>query len=216
MAEGRGFLGAVPWWAQLLIMFVLAAGLMFLADFLLFADLRAQAEKDNAQALTIEKENKALEIVRVQLKDYKDAIDQMIQDLRSYRERIPEEVRISQTLGDLQSLAQRDIAIIREFKPGAVQPKEFYKEKPVDVKVGTTYARLGKFFEHIAGFKRIVRVSDVEIRQASPQTPNLTIEASYRLTTFYASEQDILGAADAGKDPAKNPPAAAPATPPAK
>jgi type IV pilus assembly protein PilO len=191
MAEGT-FLSRVPLWAQILIVLVGVGVLIFLMDLLLFQETRTNAEKTEKQALQIEAENQKLEVVRVQLNEYKKAIDQMLQDLRSYRERIPEEVRISATLGDLQNQARGDLTVIREFTPSPVVSKDFYKEKSVKMKVGTTYSRLGKFFEHIAGFPRIVSISDVEIRQADKQTPNLTIEASYTLTTYYASEQDIL------------------------
>lgn len=195
MAEGN-FLSRIPLWAQILIVVVGVGVLIFLMDLLMFQDIRVEAEKAEKEAVTIETENRKLEVVRVQLNDYKKAIDQMLQDLRSYRERIPEEVRISATLGDLQGQARQDLTVIREFSPTPVKSNDFYKEKSVNMKVGTTYARLGKFFEHIASFPRIVSVSDVEIRQATPQTPNLTIEASYKLTTYFASEKDILNTSD--------------------
>lgn len=191
MAEGN-FLSRIPLWAQILIVVVGVGVIIFLMDLLMFQDIRTEAEKTEKEAVNIETENRKLEVVRVQLNDYKKAIDQMLQDLRSYRERIPEEVRISATLGDLQGQARQDLTVIREFTPTPVKSNDFYKEKSVNMKVGTTYARLGKFFEHIASFPRIVSVSDVEIRQATPQTPNLTIEASYKLTTYFASEKDIL------------------------
>lgn len=204
MAEGN-FLSRIPLWAQILIVVVGVGVIIFLMDVLLFQDLRTEADKTEKEAITIETENRKLEVVRVQLNDYKKAIDQMLQDLRSYRERIPEEVRISATLGDLQSQARQDLTVIREFTPTPVKSNDFYKEKSVNMKVGTTYARLGKFFEHIASFPRIVSVSDVEIRQADQQTPNLTIEASYKLTTYFASEKDILSTSpDSGTNaPAK-------------
>lgn len=202
MAEGN-FLSRIPLWAQILIVIVGVGVIILLMDTLMFQDVRTEAEKTDKEAVKIEEKNRELEVVRVQLNDYKKAIDQMLSDLRSYRERIPEEVRISATLGDLQNQARSDLTVIREFTPNPAQPREFFKEKSVTMKVGTTYARLGKFFEHIASFPRIVSVSDVEIRQAKEQTPNLTIEATYRLTTFYASEQDILSTGSSSTEPAK-------------
>ena len=191
MAEGN-FLSRVPLWAQILIVVVGVGVIIFLMDVLLFQDVRADADKAEKEAIGIETKNRELEVVRIQLNDYKKAIDQMLSDLRSYRERIPEEVRISATLGDLQNQARQDLTVIREFSPTPVKDNSIYKEKSVKMKVGTTYARLGKFFEHIASFPRIVSVSDVEIRTADQQTANLTIEASYTLTTYFASEKDIL------------------------
>jgi type IV pilus assembly protein PilO len=202
MAEGN-FLSRIPLWAQILIVIVGVGVIILLMDTLMFQDVRTEAEKTDKEAVKIEEKNRELEVVRVQLNDYKKAIDQMLSDLRSYRERIPEEVRISATLGDLQNQARSDLTVIREFTPSPAQPREFFKAKSVTMKVGTTYARLGKFFEHIASFPRIVSVSDVEIRQATQQTPNLTIEATYRLTTFYASEQDILSTGSSSTEPAK-------------
>lgn len=192
MAEGRGFLGNIPWWGQLLIMLALVLGLWYLVDVMMFSDIRVQTDKDNKQADELHKENQAAEQYRTQLAEYKRAYEQALEELKVYRERLPEEVKISETLANLQQIAKDDTLIIRSFKPKPPQPKEFYKEKPVDVQVGSTYAKLGKFFQDIANFKRIVRVTDVDIRKATPQTSDLTIEAAFTLTTFYASEADVM------------------------
>ncbi len=192
MAEGRGFLGNIPWWGQLLIVVVLVVGVAYLVDLLMFADIRVQTKKDTDEAAKLAEENRQSERFRSQLADYKKAYDQALEELKVYRERIPEEVQISDTLANLQRIAQESSAVIRIFRPKPAQPKDFYKEKPVEVAVGTTYANLGKFFENLANFKRIVRVSDVDIKKATSQTSRLTIESAFTVTTFFASEADIL------------------------
>ncbi|MBX7219459.1 MAG: type 4a pilus biogenesis protein PilO [Blastocatellia bacterium] len=192
MAEGRGFLGNIPWWGQLLILVALVFGLWYLVDLLAFSDVRLKTDGINKEADTLHEENRQAEQVRAQLADYQRQYQQALDELKVYRERLPEEVKISETLAELQQKAQSDTLIIRAFKPKAATSKEFYKEKPVEVQVGATYANLGKFFEDIANFKRIVQVTDVDIKKASPQTTNLTIESSFTLTTYFASEADVL------------------------
>ncbi|OYT71769.1 MAG: hypothetical protein CFK52_07165 [Chloracidobacterium sp. CP2_5A] len=183
----------VPLWAQILIAVGAAAVLCFFIDLVMFSDLRTQAERDEKEAQKIDLEVRELENVRVQLNDYKKKIEEYRRDLQAYRVNIPEEVRLSETLAQLQNIARSRSAVVREFRPGNVQKREFYYEKSVNVRAGTTYDQIGQLFADIAALQRIVKVSDVEIRQASAQTPKLTIEATYQLTTFYASEKDILG-----------------------
>ena len=192
-------LDRIPLWAQILIIILGVLVLCFLIDLTLFSDLRTQAERDEKEAKKLIDEVRELENVRVQLSDYKKKIEEYTRDLQAYRVSIPEEVRLSETLAQLQQIAQARSAVVREFRPGDVQKRGFYYEKPVTVKAGTTYDQIGQFFADIAALQRIVRVSDVEIRQASAQTPKLTIEASYQLTTFFASEKDILGTEDEPK-----------------
>ncbi len=189
----------VPLWAQILIALVLVGLLCFLIDLLMFSDTRLQAERDEKEAQKIDAEVRDLENVRVQLSDYKKKIEEYLRDLQAYRVNIPEEVRLSETLAQLQNIARSRSAVVREFRPGNVQKREFYYEKSVSVKAGTTYDQIGQLFADIAALQRIVKVSDVEIRQASAQTPKLTVEATYQLTTFYASESDILGTEDSPK-----------------
>ncbi len=189
-------LDRVPLWAQILIIILGILVVCFLIDLTMFSDLRTQAERDNKEAEKLEAEVRELENVRVQLNDYKKKIEEYMRDLQAYRVNIPEEVRLSETLAQLQRIAQARSAVVREFRPGNVQKRGFYYEKPISIKAGTTYDQIGQLFADIAALQRIVRVSDVEIRQASPQTPKLTIEASYQLTTFFASEKDILGTED--------------------
>ncbi|MFQ3582085.1 type 4a pilus biogenesis protein PilO [Chloracidobacterium validum] len=183
----------VPLWAQILIVIVGVGVFCFLIDLLMFSDIRTQAERDEKEAQKIDVEVRELENVRVQLNDYKKKIEEYMRDLQAYRVNIPEEVRLSETLAQLQNIARSRSAVVREFRPGNVQKRDFYYEKTVNVKAGTTYDQIGQLFADIAALQRIVKVSDVEIRQASAQTPKLTIEATYQLTTFFASEKDILG-----------------------
>jgi len=187
---------AIPLWGQILIAIVGVAVLCFFIDLIGFSDIRTQAERDEKEAQKLDAEARELENVRVQLNDYKKKIEEYMRDLQAYRANIPEEVRLSETLAQLQRIAQARSTVVREFLPGNVLKKDFYYEKPVSIKAGTTYDQIGQLFADIAALPRIVRVSDVEIRQASPQTPRLTIEVSYEITMFFASEKDILSLDD--------------------
>ncbi|QUV81093.1 type 4a pilus biogenesis protein PilO [Chloracidobacterium sp. D] len=176
--------------------FVVVIVAVFAFDISVCSDLRTQAERDEKEAQKLDSEVRELENVRVQLSEYKKKTEEYMRDLQAYRANIPEEVRLSETLAQLQRIAQGRSAIVREFRPGPVRKQSFYYEKPVSVKAGTTYDQIGQLFADIAALPRIVRVSDVEIRQASPQTPRLTIEVSYQVTMFFASEKDILSLDD--------------------
>ena len=183
---------SIPLWGQILIAIFGAAVLCFFIDLMMFSDLRAQAERDEKEAQKLDAEVRELENVRVQLNDYKKKIEEYMRDLQVYRANIPEEVRLSETLAQLERVARGRSAVVREFRPGSAQKRDFYYEKPVSIKSGTTFDQIGQLFADIAALQRIVRVSNVEIRQASPQTPRLTVEASYEITVFFASEKDIL------------------------
>jgi type IV pilus assembly protein PilO len=180
-------------WLQIVIsLATVVVGCLFI-HLVMFSDRLEQAERDEKEAQKIDAEVRELENVRVQLSEYKKKIEEYMRDLQAYRANIPEEVRLSETLAQLQKVAQARSAVVREFRPGNVKKRDFYYEKDVDVRAGTTYDQIGQLFADIAALQRIVKVSDVEIRQASPQTPRLTVEANYRLTIFFASEKDILG-----------------------
>ncbi|KAF0201810.1 MAG: hypothetical protein FD167_5683, partial [bacterium] len=68
------------------------------------------------------------------------------------------------------------------------------------IQVSGLYNSLGRFFQQIATYRRIVSISEVEIRKANPQTLNHDIDASFTVTAYVASEQDVSNVSTASED----------------
>jgi len=218
MAEGGGgigFLANIPWWGQLLILLVLVLGLSYLGDVFLCSDLRLNAEKDRKKAEDLKKENEKTKQFIAQYAQYKAAYEQALQDLKSYRERLPESPLIPNTVETIYQQAEKVGLVVRGIKPKTEAKKDFYKEVPLEVKLGGTYNNIGVFFDRLENFPRIMRIGDLEMKKATPQTDKLSIEAVFTMSVFYAAEADVMNVPEAtpAKD-AKAKPAPAPAKTP--
>jgi type IV pilus assembly protein PilO len=116
----------------------------------------------------------------------------MEQEIRLLETRLRQAVRQLPTEKEIPSLLQRiaglgletdlDVAL---FKPGALVPKEFYAEVPVQLKVIGTYHDLGLLFERLGRLERIVNIGDLAIRPAAKgQKTKSSIQADINVVTY--------------------------------
>ncbi len=208
MAEGKNALSGIPFFVQVLILFVLGGVIAGLADYVLCADLRADTEKKKQDLEKLREDNRKGAIVRDNLKAYQKRYEQAQGELRDLRELLPEEAEISKVLQNIREQAQEQRLTVKNFDPRIEVKKDFYREKPISVQVIGLYNNLGRFFQQLATYRRILSISEVEIKKLQEQTENRNIEATFVMTAFLASEQDIINVGDtAPTKPA--PPAAA-------
>jgi type IV pilus assembly protein PilO len=204
MAEGKNLLERTHWSLLLAALIVAALLVGYLLDGFLFNATREETNKKQTELTKLREENRKGAIVRDNLKTFQNRFDQAQSQLRDLRELLPEDVEISNILKGIQDQAVEQKLNLKGFKPADLVSKEFYKEKPISIQVSGLYDNLGFFFQQLATYRRIVNISEVEIKKAPQQNSNYDIDASFRVTAFLASEQDInnvpgeKGAAKAG------------------
>lgn len=191
MAEGKSLLGGIPWFVQLLILIVAGAFIVFLVDYSFLEETKADTRKKQEDLEKLREENRKGAIIRDNLKAYQKRYDQAQAELRDLRELLPEDVELSKVLENIQQQATEQRLVLKNFQPRDLVKKEFYKEKPINIQVTGLYNSLGRFFQQIATYRRIVNVSDVDIKKIAEQTENRNIDASFTVTAFLASEQDV-------------------------
>jgi len=111
-------------------------------------------------------------------------------------------VEISKVLENIQQQATEQKLTLKVFTPRDLVKKEFYKEKPISIQVTGLYNNLGRFFQQLGTYRRIVNISEIDIKKAPQQTDNHDIDASFTVTAFLASEQDVTNLPGDGKDAA--------------
>ena len=128
--------------------------------------------------------------------------------LDSLRTVLPEEKDVGDLLRRLQTLATQSNLQIKGFKPAAIVTKQMHAEWPINLELDGTYHNLGRFFDQVGKFSRIINVSGIHIKAKDKPTLESTISAECVATTF------VLFEAPAAKAGAKGRPAAArPAAP---
>ena len=190
-AKGNNFLAGVPWFVQFIGIILIGAIIGYAGGNFLFADTREETRKKTEELNKLREDNRKGAIVRDNLKSYQKRFDDAQAELKNLRELLPEDVEISRVLENIQQQATEQKLTLKVFIGRDLQKKDFYKEKPVNIQVSGLYNSLGKFFQQIATYRRIVSISEVDIKKANPQTLNHDIDASFTVTAYVASEQDV-------------------------
>lgn len=199
-AKGNNFLAGVPWFVQFIGIILIGAIVGYAGGNFLFADTREETRKKQEELNKLREDNRKGAIVRDNLKSYQKRFDDAQAELKNLRELLPEDVEISRVLENIQQQATEQKLTLKVFIGRDLQKKDFYKEKPVNIQVAGLYNSLGRFFQQIATYRRIVSVSDVQIKKANPQTLNHDIDASFTVTAYVASEQDVSNVSAAAEE----------------
>lgn len=137
-----------------------------------------------------------LDALRKQLADMKDMLRQMLRQLPSRTEMPALLVDISQTA--LAAGLQVDV-----FQPGAETPKDFYAEKPIQLKMTGTYHQFGTFISGVASLPRVVILTmhNVSLKPEKDATGaaagRLTLEGTVK--TYRYLDEDDSSQGDNGK-----------------
>jgi type IV pilus assembly protein PilO len=135
------------------------------------------------------------------LPEFQGQVTELETRLEGLKAVLPEEKDVAEILRRVQGLATQSNLAIQRFTPQAQKQQTLYAELPHKLQAEGTYHDLGRFFDRISKFHRIINVSEISIK-ARPQTDGgTTILAECLATTFVLQE----GKAAAAK------PAAAPA-----
>lgn len=142
-----------------------------------------------------DKQSKAvnLEALRKQLADMKDMLSQMLRQL-------PSKTEMPALLVDISQTALAAGLQIEVFQNGPEVKKDFYAEKPIQLKMTGTYHQFGTFISGVASLPRVVILTmhNVSLKPTNPGTEGvatngqLTLEGTVK-TYRYLDESDENG-----------------------
>lgn len=115
--------------------------------------------------------------------------------LKKLKEQLPEEKEVSGLLKQISRLGlQSGLEIILwQPKSKKTSPEGLYVEIPVNVEVLTGYHMLGEFFSHISRLKRLVNISDIDMRVQNTDAPGgRLIIAKFVARTFASTDESAL------------------------
>lgn len=140
------------------------------------ANLRSEFEREAGRAAN-------LEPLKQQLAQMEQVLQQMLRQLPSKTEMPELVVEISQTA--LSSGLSNEL-----FRPGNDIPREFYVEKPIDLRMVGTYHQFGAFVSGVASLPRVVILTMHDI-QLKPRGGNSLLELSGTMKTYrYMDENE--------------------------
>ncbi|GAB6195576.1 type IV pilus inner membrane component PilO [Lysobacter xanthus] len=162
----------------------------------------------------------------------KQQLVQMEQQLQQMLRQLPSKNEMPDLIVDISQTALATGITNELFQPGDEQPKDFYAEKPISLRMVGSYHQFGAFMSGVASLPRVVIMTmhDISLRPKQTAatagapagiTPNGLLELSGTVKTYrYLDEEEVAtqtaAAAAATAAPGATPAAPAPAATAAK
>ncbi|TZF88566.1 type 4a pilus biogenesis protein PilO [Cognatilysobacter lacus] len=155
----------------------------------------------------------------------KQQLVQMEQQLQQMLRQLPSKNEMPDLIVDISQTALATGISNELFQPGEEQPKDFYAEKPIALRMVGTYHQFGAFMSGVASLPRVVIMTmhDISLKPKNPPVGNAgganngLLELSGTVKTYrYLDEDEVAKQAaprPSGQPPAPGAPTPAPAAP---
>lgn len=165
-------IGSWPLAARVIVIALLCGILLFLGYYL---DTSSQLEtldsaREKEESLKQEFEKKQRKAAN--LDKYKAQMKEMERTFGALLQQLPGETEVAEILVDINRTGIINGLEFELFKPGAENPKEFYAELPIQIRVIGDYHQFGNFVSGIAALPRIVTLHDLELAPSKADQAN--------------------------------------------
>ena len=143
------------------------------------------------------------------LEPLKQQLAQMEQQLQQMLRQLPSRTEMPDLIVDISQTALATGLQNKLFQPGPETPKEFYAEKPIQLRLLGTYHQFGAFVSGVASLPRVVILTmhDIALKPSNPAggiRPNAALELSGTVKTYrYLDEKEIEAQEQAAAEAAK-------------
>ena len=184
--------------ARAVVILFMMAGIIFLGywfhtkDQLLELDKTVQLEAD----LKILFEKKAEQATN--LEAYEEQLEDMRESFGAMLRQLPNKTEVADLLVDISQTGLASGLEFELFKPQSENPKEFYAELPISIRVVGEYHEFGDFVSGVAALPRIVTLHDIRIGRVSKGKSLLGMNLTAK-TYRYLEQNEIDEAAGTKK-----------------
>lgn len=179
---------------QLIFLSVLAVGLGYVFYLYYLGPLAQQVEALDREIDQLEAEMHVAEAVRSRLPQLKTEVRNQTLRLNHMRQVLPSQKETADVIRRVEELAVQSNLKILSFVPQQTVDHNFYENWPILVSLEGNYHNLGKFFERISQFTRIINVENLSIKGLEQSdSDQKTVGATCRATTFvYKAEAPLV------------------------
>lgn len=189
--------GAWPYPAKVAACVLIGVIIVFLAWWLMISarqdSLKSLETQEAALKQTLtEKQGQAanLEPLKLQLVQMEQMLKQMLRQLPSKNEMPDLIVDISQTA--LATGINNEL-----FEPQPETKREFYAEKPINLRMVGSYHQFGAFVSGVASLPRVVIMTmhNISLKPRSPTDPALELKGTVRTYRYLSEDESVVEAA---------------------
>jgi len=177
----------LPRSAQILLFLGVAVALSYIVYSFYF-----QGMIDQRTALQDEIKKLETQAVASQLPRFKEEVARLEERLAELSTILPSEKETPIVLRSVLDMASASNLKIMRFVPKPTVPRNFYVDWPIEVSVQGSYNALGRFFEKVSQYGRIINVDNIGIKTFETGTNAArTVSAVCTATTFVFREEQV-------------------------
>ena len=176
-----------PWYVAVIVGLVLGVALFVVLQMYVFKDMQAECANLQISIDELEREIEKGLAAKADLPKLEEDIKNLELDLDRLRRILPTKKETDSLLKKLKQLTERGHFRLTRFTPGDFVDMDFYQEWPIKVELDGTYHELGKFFDRLSRFSRIINVDNLTISPTKGSS-GFTIHASFVQKTFIYKE----------------------------
>ena len=159
-------------------------------------DKRDELANLDAQETSLRAEFETKQGRAANLEPLKQQLAQMEQQLQQMLRQLPSRTEMPDLIVDISQTALATGLQNKLFQPGTETPKEFYAEKPIQLRLVGTYHQFGAFVSGVASLPRVVILTmhDISLKPADGSSgirPNAPLELAGTVKTYrYLDEEE--------------------------
>ena len=158
-------------------------------------DKRDELANLDSQEASLRKEFEDKEGKAANLEPLKQQLAQMEQQLQQMLRQLPSKTEMPDLIVDISQTALATGLQNKLFQPGAETAKEFYAEKPIQLRLVGTYHQFGAFVSGVASLPRVVILTmhDIALKPANGSSgirPNAPLELAGTVKTYRYLDED--------------------------
>ncbi|PZO63351.1 MAG: fimbrial protein [Pseudoxanthomonas suwonensis] len=166
-----------------------------LAWWLFVSDKRTELQALEQQEETLRKDFEDKQGRAANLEPLKQQLAEMEEQLKQMLRQLPSRTEMPKLINDISTTALSTGLAVRLFQPGTETPKEFYAEKPIELRMSGSYHQFGAFVSGVATLPRVVILTMHDIalkpeKEGGMIAPNQPLELAGTVKTYRYLDED--------------------------
>lgn len=202
-------IGSWPQQARIGFSVLIALLIIGLAWYLFVSDKKTELGGLERQEVELRGEFETKQGRAANLEPLKQQLAQMEQQLQQMLRQLPSKTEMPDLIVDISQTALATGISNELFQPGPEQPKEFYAEKPIALRMVGTYHQFGSFVSGVASLPRVVIMTmhDISLKprdagKDAKITANNALELAGTVRTYRYLDEEEMAEQQAATDAA--------------
>ena len=194
-------IGSAPAIVRYVLLSVLLVGLIIAGYFVQISDKWDELERVKQEEFALRSEFETKQQKAANLDEYEKQLVEMQDLLQTMFRQLPSKTEMDKLLVDVSQTALAAGIDVQLFQPMTEEPKDFYAERPITIRMLGDFHQFGDFVSGVAKLPRVVILTmhDISLRLAPAQfAGRLILEGQVKTYRYIDEEEAAQMAAETG------------------